>query len=230
MVCNGPVVFIPLWSCGGPRVEARKEPQPWRCWTSICGIATISREQSLEDAEDFEIESLVDYVEGYRCLPQSGNHPLSVCLWTPEMAVLPVLDSLPKHSARLWDIVLASTPPTLIERLSQFKGDLRSLRRITFTRHCDSTPIFHHAPNLTEITFVNVRLPIQNYLRIPWSQLMRYCETDSSWHPDHDAQERLASYRQLTNLVVLCMDFVDLPRMGEPIILPNLRSASFRRI
>ncbi|KAJ6542688.1 hypothetical protein B0H19DRAFT_1000363 [Mycena capillaripes] len=189
-------------------------------------------QDNLEDAEGFEIEYLVDYVEG--CLPRSGNYPLSLRLWTPESAVFPVLDSLLKHSARWREIVLVSPPPTLIERLSQFEGDLRGLRRIAFTEYCDSMPIFRHAPNLTELTFLHVYLPFDNHPSIPWSQLTRYCEINSPWnHWGLDwhgpSQQRLASYRQLTNLLVLCMDSSsNFPRMDAPIILPNLRAASFR--
>jgi hypothetical protein len=76
---------------------------------------------------------------------------------------------------------------------------------------------------------MDVFLPGENHSLIPWSQLTRYCEIYCSW----EQQERLASYRQLTNLRVLHLRFPSYEtgafRLSEsaPSVFPHLCSASF---
>ncbi|KAF7345104.1 hypothetical protein MVEN_01674100 [Mycena venus] len=176
-----------------------------------------------EDADGYEIQAALDLIEG--CVGLSGSSPLSLRLWMRPFAVFPVLKALLKSSARWQEIVLVDPPRELLNGLSKFDGNLQGLQKIAVAGFCEAAPVFHYAPNLTDLTFLRIIFSFSNGSDIPWSRLTRYCEIDCYWA----GTDRLASYRRLTNLLVLCLRVDDdfSQSRVDAVILPNLRAASF---
>ncbi|KAJ7353628.1 hypothetical protein DFH08DRAFT_774729 [Mycena albidolilacea] len=181
-----------------------------------------------EDVKGFEIATTLDYIEGY--LQRFGNRPLSFRLWAHDFAVSILLEALLKHSALWKEMVLVDLSPVRLDRLSHSDVDLRGLHKIAFvcTTHLLSHHIFPYrvTPHLTDLALVRVSIPRSTHSHIPWANLIRYCEIGCAW-PSGD-QERLASYRKLTNLRTLRMELSQYRFLetNTPLFLPNLRAAS----
>ncbi|KAJ7620543.1 hypothetical protein DFH06DRAFT_66828 [Mycena polygramma] len=159
--------------------------------------------RNIEDAEGYDIETSLDYIQ--ECLQRSGDHPLSLRLCMDRHATHPLLDILLPYSARWQEIVLG-------------------LRRIAFTHFTDAAPALKCAPDLTDLTFLSTHLPVTNHHDLPSSRITRYREFDCWWL---GAEARFASYRLLTNVLVLCLEICDDWHLNAPILFPSLRDASF---
>ncbi|KAJ7819522.1 hypothetical protein B0H13DRAFT_2131563 [Mycena leptocephala] len=173
-----------------------------------------------EYTRGYETQTALDYLEA--CLPLFRNRPLSLRLWTHDFAAFPLLDALLNHSASLREMALVDPPMALLQRLSEFVGDLQVLRKIafTFTRHYSPTTVFNYrgVSNLTELTLTHVVIPLESHLHIPWSRLTRYCEIDCFW------RSKLVTTREFARVVHASDRF---PETDTTVLLPNLRVASF---
>ncbi|KAF7373365.1 hypothetical protein MSAN_00546100 [Mycena sanguinolenta] len=176
-----------------------------------------------EEAEGYETQVILDYIA--ECVQRSGNSLLSIRLWTRDCAVFPVLETLLLYSARWRELVLVDPSQMFLDHLSEYQGDLGGLCKISFQGTSRSTPIFP-APNLVDLTFVRFNFPSEGSYLIPWSRLTQYNELGCSWDGN-----RLSSYRQLTNLLVLRLRFDqlddDFPELNSTVVFPNLRTACF---
>ncbi|KAJ6526629.1 hypothetical protein DFH09DRAFT_1285884 [Mycena vulgaris] len=184
-----------------------------------------------EFEEGLEIEARLDFIAG--CLQRSGNRPLSICLCPTDFAVFALLDRLLKHSARWGEIVLIDPSLLLLDRISHFEGNFQQLQKIVFVRSFEHNFRYQCVPNLTDLSLVDVTLPPGCSSHIPWSQLTRYREINC-WWDESEPTDRLASYRQLENLIILRLDVLHqwlLPETmvsGVSLSFPKLRVASFR--
>ncbi|KAJ7145785.1 hypothetical protein C8R44DRAFT_2061 [Mycena epipterygia] len=186
-----------------------------------------------EYEEGYEIETSLDFIR--ECVERSGKRPLSFRLNSGlrRAIVLPLFEELLKHSERWREIVLIDPPQILLHRLSHFEGRLQQLHKIVFAHFYRLDFLYHSATNLSDLTLVEVEMPPNSSVLIPWSRLTRYCEIDCQW-PWANPLERVASYRQLTNLDALCLSlssrapFPEGTLVETRILLPNLRVASFR--
>ncbi|KAJ7482207.1 hypothetical protein B0H11DRAFT_2022082 [Mycena galericulata] len=189
-----------------------------------------------EIEEDYEIQNTLDFVE--ECVQRAGNRPL--CLRMQHLAYqgnLHLFRTLMKHSARWGEFVLVNPhddPDCLLYRISHLEGRLPLLQKLAFFSAYEPRFRYQCAPNLTDLTLVDVHMPSRSDLRVPWSQLTRYCEDRCSWHRP---AERLESYRQMSNLLVLRLAFQQsdshqLLRGIHPaqsgVLLPRVLVASFR--
>ncbi|KAF7345086.1 hypothetical protein MVEN_01672200 [Mycena venus] len=186
-----------------------------------------------EEVQGFQIEAALDYVKGY--LQRSGFRPFSFRLWTDEFAGPTLFAVLLKYSAFWKEMALVDPSRALLSRLSQFDGNLQRLRKIAFVRYTRGFYLVpwdvlnEVAPNLTDLTLVQVSIGIESRQHIPWAQLTRYCEIDCSWsYAPVGHQGRLSSYRKLTNLCVLCLRLKnsDFRETDTPVELPNVRAAA----
>ncbi|KAJ7145778.1 hypothetical protein C8R44DRAFT_655707 [Mycena epipterygia] len=186
-----------------------------------------------EYEEGYEIETFLDFIR--ECVERSGERPLSFRLNPgPRQAiVLPLFEELLKHSERWREIALINPPQLLLDRLPRVAVHFQQLQKIVFAHSYRFDFFYHSATNLSDLTLVEVEMPPTDSVLIPWSRLTRYCEIDCSW-PWASPLERVASYRQLTNLDALCLSlssrdpFLEGILVETRILLPNLRVASFR--
>ncbi|KAJ7657900.1 hypothetical protein DFH06DRAFT_456695 [Mycena polygramma] len=185
-----------------------------------------------EDAEGYEIETALEFIE--ECLQRSGRQPLSLRLWMHEFASLTILDALLRSSACWQELVLVLPSPALLDRLSPIAGGLQRLHKISFTTGYHPSDFeefsyqFQSLQNITYLALSRIFIP-DHHLHIPWSQLTQYSEIDCSWSTINRRQthrERVASYRQLTNLTTFCL-WTSFFTVTEPVVLPRLRVASF---
>ncbi|KAJ6482895.1 hypothetical protein C8R47DRAFT_1217816 [Mycena vitilis] len=163
--------------------------------------------RTLEDAEGYDIETSLDYIQ--ECLLRSRDYPLSLRLWMDSDThdIHPLLDILLPHSART--------------------GGLQGLQRITFTHLTEAAPALNCAPDLTDLTFLDTQLPVTDHHNLPLSRITRYREFDC-WR--WGAEARFASYRLLTNVLVFVRDAAFLFATGDPRItfleMPALENLS----
>ncbi|KAJ7789722.1 hypothetical protein B0H14DRAFT_3161922 [Mycena olivaceomarginata] len=181
-----------------------------------------------EEAEAFEIATTLDFIDGY--LQRFGNRPLSFRFWPREFAVPTLWAALLKHSARWQEIVFVDPSPALLEQCSvEFRGGLQGLCQIGIVSTERSAIqldfLYRLAPNLTDLTLMEITIRPVNGRCIPWNQLTRYCEIGCDWLVGNGG--RLWSYRKLTNLRILRMKLSEYRFLetGTPLILPNLRAA-----
>ncbi|KAJ7685551.1 hypothetical protein DFH06DRAFT_46249 [Mycena polygramma] len=176
------------------------------------------------------------------CLQRSGQAPISSRLifcstisgGDGAMFFKPLVACAP----RLNHLVLVDLPPELLAQFSQSCAQYERLRRlaIVFTNATWSTPrlIFQCPALLTELTLSSLELSSTAQSCIPWSQLTKYCETDCTWEPSGHWSERKDlrwdSYRQLSDVVDLCVEFptsTTITRPEDPVLLPKLEHARF---
>ncbi|KAJ7777600.1 hypothetical protein DFH07DRAFT_876837 [Mycena maculata] len=171
------------------------------------------------------IQTDLDLIDG--SVQRSGDHTISLRLQPPYFAVHPVMDAVLKHSARWGEIALVRPGRSLLQRLTDFEGHFEQLRKITLASAFDQRFPYQSAPNLTNLSLVLVQIPPGSRLQIPWSQLTRYREEDCGWL---DPVERLASYRQLTNLLVFRLKWAAqrFQTPAEALLFPSLRVASLQ--
>ncbi|KAJ7353666.1 hypothetical protein DFH08DRAFT_857434 [Mycena albidolilacea] len=181
-----------------------------------------------EEAEAFEIATTLDFIDGY--LQRFGNRPLSFRFWPRKFAVPTLWAALLKHSARWQEIVFVDPSPALLEQCSvEFCGGLQGLRQIGIvSTERSAIPLdflYRLAPNLTDLTLMEITVRPVDGRCIPWDQLTRYCEIRCDWLDGNDG--RLWSYRKLTNLRILRMKLSEYRFLetDTPLILPNLRAA-----
>ncbi|KAJ6482912.1 hypothetical protein C8R47DRAFT_1321872 [Mycena vitilis] len=193
---------------------------------------TLGRNHGNKDLDEgYEIQTALNFIES--CLQRSGRQPLFLRLWTDDFASLTLLDALSKSSAHWQELVLVEPSRALIDRVSTTVGDLQGLRKFSlsckYRREFSFQPQAQSLRNITQLALVAVSIPLGSYTHIPWSQLTQYTEIDCLWGNggDESARKRLASYRELTNLVVFCLETPELGSTDVPVLLPRLRVALF---
>ncbi|KAJ7482203.1 hypothetical protein B0H11DRAFT_2022057 [Mycena galericulata] len=183
-----------------------------------------------EYEEGHEIETTLDFIR--ECVRRSGNRPLSLHIRrSATYALSPIIDAFWKYSTRWGEIIMDSPTDFLLTRLAQAPGNFPLLRKIVLASAFQPRIQYQCAPNLTELSLVDVHLPHRSDLDIPWAQLTRYLEDGCTW--DWTA-ERWSSYRKCRNLCVLRLRVssplftTTAPQSEEAIVLfPRLRAASF---
>ncbi|KAJ7058070.1 hypothetical protein C8F01DRAFT_305952 [Mycena amicta] len=200
-------------------------------------LQTVSQQDALEEAEGFEIEGALETVNA--CLVRSKNQGLAIRLRRRDSTLeMLILELLFQHTHRWEEIVLIDPSEAVCRRLRGLPQRLPRLRRLEYSAtgyhsdwHVDHWPsldrLFQssHAPCLTELTLVGVDISSE-LPSVPWARLNKFCELHCGFMP----AQRLAVFRQLTNLVVLRIDSSEssITVWGTRAVFPNLRVASFR--
>ncbi|KAF7320965.1 hypothetical protein HMN09_00183300 [Mycena chlorophos] len=194
----------------------------------------ITAEQSAEEDEGFQLEDVADRLQ--TCLARSRNHGLAICVHNnparpPAFALL--FEALIKEAFRWESLMLLSPPFELCQRLMAIKHQFGRLRRLaydwgnTFRTTWDYNMFGpERAPNLVEFEVQYLRTTPTGFHRLPvsWSNLKRLRET----HCDIALQERVAVYRQLTNLLFLHLELSSHLSLDDTALsFPNLRVGWF---
>ncbi|KAJ7687460.1 hypothetical protein B0H14DRAFT_3055549 [Mycena olivaceomarginata] len=116
-----------------------------------------------------------------------------------------------------------------LQRLG-FRGGLQGLHQICIVSTQQlAIPLdfpYQLAPNLADLTLMQITIRPVDGGCIPWSQLTRYCEIECDWVDGNEG--RLGSYRKLTNLRSLRMKLSEhrFLETDTPLIFPDLRAAT----
>ncbi|KAJ7685574.1 hypothetical protein DFH06DRAFT_46762 [Mycena polygramma] len=109
------------------------------------------------------------------------------------------------------------------------------LRRLAIVFTSDMPTVTFECPALvTDLTLASFTITQSTQASIPWAQLTRYCENSCTWlASDGQVDERVRwhSYRRLSDVVDLCIQFSPLigtrDREDPSILLPKLQHARF---
>ncbi|KAJ7685552.1 hypothetical protein DFH06DRAFT_1463559 [Mycena polygramma] len=136
-------------------------------------------------------------------------------------------------SRRLNRLVLVNPADDLLEEFHRSSAKFEQLRilAIAFTRGRPSI-VFECPALVNDLTLASFTITESTRRCIPWAQLTRYCETDCTWEGPHEMPDdvvRWDSYRQMTDVVDLCVQFIDHIRIPEhpPVVLSKLQHAQF---
>nr|GAT50962.1 predicted protein [Mycena chlorophos] len=194
----------------------------------------ITAEQHAEEDEGFHLEDVADRLQ--TCLARSRNHGLAICVRDnptrpPAFALL--LEALIKEAFRWESLILLSPPHDLCQRLMAIKHQFGRLRRLSYDWGNTLTATWDYnvfsperAPNLVEFDVEYLRTTPAGFQHLPvsWSNLKRLREIQCEIAP----QERIAVYRQLTNLVFLHFDISPHFLLDDTALsFPNLRVGWF---
>lgn len=160
-------------------------------------------------------------------LQRSGEAPLSGrIIYRDVPHTMPIFDALWKCSHRLRHLALVDVPQIVLDQFSQYCAPSKQLCSLTLVFTTLSVRVSFECPSsLTYLHLTSIHITSATCCRIPWAQLLKYCEKDCGWDQDDD---RWASYRQLSNLIELCVEFTGHARRSRSRVrLPKLRHASF---
>ncbi|KAJ7656965.1 hypothetical protein DFH06DRAFT_1198889 [Mycena polygramma] len=134
-----------------------------------------------------------------------------------------LLNDLCASTRRLSHISLVDFPQILLDQFFQSNAQYDQLRSLAlvFTQIKPSI-IFQSPTHLTNLTLRSITISSATQASIRWAQLAKYCETDCIWEEENG---RWVSYRQLTDAIDLCVEF--LPEVDGPddiVVMPKLQS------
>nr|GAT58946.1 predicted protein [Mycena chlorophos] len=194
----------------------------------------ISPEQHDDDHKNFYLEDASDRLQ--TCLVRSRNRGLAIVLGNnrPNHPAFTLLfETLIKEAFRWESVTLISPSQDLCRRIKAVKHRFGRLRRMVYNLghlHGDAAEwdfdAFgpERAPNLIDLDLQHFGLGIIPKQIASWSSLKKFREGCCSFAPS----DRVAIYRQLTNLVVLHIDLADHFSLDNTVVaFPNLRVGCF---
>ncbi|KAJ6501967.1 hypothetical protein C8R45DRAFT_1091879 [Mycena sanguinolenta] len=205
-----------------------REPASLEAQRFLCA-SSYEEEVKAQVPEDFIyiascIQPFFDAVE--ERLQRSGEAPISArVVYQDSPHTIPFFNALLRHSHRLRHLHLVDMPQDILDRFSESCSAYKQMRSLAliFTAGISPQPIFDCPSTIVNLHLTSVFIPTATHSSIPWAQLLKYCEQDCIWDDDDD---RWASYRQLSNVIELCVQFdrsAQKPR--SPVMFPELRHA-----
>ncbi|KAJ7154231.1 hypothetical protein C8R46DRAFT_1227837 [Mycena filopes] len=205
-------------------------------WCTLDERALVQKNETLDwlkasENEETRREQTVASLSLGLCLQRSNQGPFSARLVFDKSPHTMVFDTLSQCSRRSIHLVFINIPSRLLQKFSQSHADYVQLRRLelaytTEFAKFNSTLLPVWPPALTELALTKVDFVAED--GIPWVHLIKYREKDCKWPP---GDRRWAEYRQLTNVIDLCIEFApDTTRSDGPhnlVLLPKLKHAGF---